>query len=324
MISSSDWNLNTATKNPTTSSTNSSGSASGTSGTTSNSSGIVSNPNASLDKDAFLKLLLIELQHQDPTDPMDSDKMLTQTSQLSALEMQQNTNTTMQKMVETMKKLSDSFSTSMNTSALGAIGKMATVSDNKIKLTGPDELVTLKMYLPEDSDDKGVTLEIYDSNNKLVFSEKSDAKSISKGLFTMEWPGRNNDGVYAGDGQYTVKMVYNNKNGEKITANYGTYPIEGVVFKNGVAYAKMAGQEVPFDTIQEITDYKLSSSSSTGSSGQAGGSSNENSSGSKVDGDKGQSSSSSTGSTGSSGQAGGSSNENSSGSKEAGDKGQKA
>ncbi|EAH5017790.1 flagellar basal body rod modification protein [Campylobacter jejuni] len=290
MISSSDWNLNTTT---TTSGTTSSGSTSGTTRTdSSSSSGIVSNPNATLDKDAFLKLLLIELQHQDPTDPMDSDKMLTQTSQLSALEMQQNTNTTMQKMVETMQKLSDSFSTSMSTSALGAIGKMATVSDNKIKLTGADELIALKMYLPEDSDENGVTLEIYDSNNKLVFSEKSDAKSISQGLFTMEWPGRNNDGVYAGDGEYTVKMVYNNKNGEKITANYGTYPIEGVVFKDGVAYAKMAGQEVPFDAIQEITDYKLGSSSSTGGSGSSGDSSGGSSdgdssgSGSTEDGDK--------------------------------------
>ncbi|EAJ6897071.1 TPA: flagellar basal body rod modification protein [Campylobacter jejuni] len=290
MISSSDWNLNTTA---TTSGTTSSGSTSGTTRTDlSSSSGIVSNPNATLDKDAFLKLLLIELQHQDPTDPMDSDKMLTQTSQLSALEMQQNTNTTMQKMVETMQKLSDSFSTSMSTSALGAIGKMATVSDNKIKLTGADELIALKMYLPEDSDENGVTLEIYDSNNKLVFSEKSDAKSISQGLFTMEWPGRNNDGVYAGDGEYTVKMVYNNKNGEKITANYGTYPIEGVVFKDGVAYAKMAGQEVPFDAIQEITDYKLGSSSSTGGSGSSGDSSGGSSdgdssgSGSTEDGDK--------------------------------------
>ncbi|NHH48264.1 flagellar basal body rod modification protein [Campylobacter jejuni] len=295
MISSSDWNLNTTatTSGTTTSGTTSSGSTSGTTRTdSSSSSGIVSNPNATLDKDAFLKLLLIELQHQDPTDPMDSDKMLTQTSQLSALEMQQNTNTTMQKMVETMQKLSDSFSTSMSTSALGAIGKMATVSDNKIKLTGADELIALKMYLPEDSDENGVTLEIYDSNNKLVFSEKSDAKSISQGLFTMEWPGRNNDGVYAGDGEYTVKMVYNNKNGEKITANYGTYPIEGVVFKDGVAYAKMAGQEVPFDAIQEITDYKLGSSSSTGGSGSSGDSSGGSSdgdssgSGSTEDGDK--------------------------------------
>ncbi|WP_144583992.1 flagellar basal body rod modification protein [Campylobacter coli] len=277
MLTSSDWtmtntNTNTNTNTATTTSTNTTSDTSSTS-----SSGLASNPNATLDKDAFLKLLLIELQHQDPTDPMDSDKMLTQTSQLSALEMQQNTNTTMQKMVETMQLLSNSFSTSMSTSAIGAIGKMATVSDNKIKLTGSDEIIALKMYLPEDSDENGVTLEVYDSNNKLVFSEKSGEQSVSQGLFTMEWPGRNNDGVYAGDGEYTVKMVYNNKNGEKITANYGTYPIEGIIFKEGLAYAKMAGQEVPFDAITEITDYKLSSSSSTGSGSSGSGSSGDSS-----------------------------------------------
>lgn len=282
MLTSSDWTM-TNTNTNTAATTTSTSTTSDTSSTS--SSGLASNPNATLDKDAFLKLLLIELQHQDPTDPMDSDKMLTQTSQLSALEMQQNTNTTMQKMVETMQKLSDSFSTSMSTSALGAIGKMATVSDNKIKLTGSDEIIALKMYLPEDSDENGVTLEVYDSNNKLVFSEKSGEQSISQGLFTMEWPGRNNDGVYAGDGEYTVKMVYNNKNGEKITANYGTYPIEGVVFKNGVAHAKMAGKEVPFDAISEITDYKLSSSSSTGS-GSSGSGSSGDSSGSTEDSDE--------------------------------------
>lgn len=281
MLTSSDWTMtNTNTNTATTTSTSTTSDTSSTS-----SSGLVSNPNATLDKDAFLKLLLIELQHQDPTDPMDSDKMLTQTSQLSALEMQQNTNTTMQKMVETMQLLSNSFSTSMSTSAIGAIGKMATVSDNKIKLTGSDEVIALKMYLPEDSDENGVTLEVYDSNNKLVFSEKSGEQSVSQGLFTMEWPGRNNDGVYAGDGEYTVKMVYNNKNGEKITANYGTYPIEGIVFKEGIAYAKMAGQEVPFDAISEITDYKLSSSSSTGS-GSSGSGSSGDSSGSTEDSDE--------------------------------------
>ncbi|NGY11087.1 flagellar basal body rod modification protein [Campylobacter sp. CFSAN093262] len=282
MLTSSDWTM-TNTNTNTAATTTSTSTTSDTSSTS--SSGLASNPNATLDKDAFLKLLLIELQHQDPTDPMDSDKMLTQTSQLSALEMQQNTNTTMQKMVETMQLLSNSFSTSMSTSAIGAIGKMATVSDNKIKLTGSDEIITLKMYLPEDSDENGVTLEVYDSNNKLVFSEKSGEQSVSQGLFTMEWPGRNNDGVYAGDGEYTVKMVYNNKNGEKITANYGTYPIEGIVFKEGIAYAKMAGQEVPFDAISEITDYKLSSSSNTGS-GSSGSGSSGDSSGSTEDSDE--------------------------------------
>lgn len=282
-MATTSWNSNLNWTNTSTAATTSTSTASDTSSTS--SSGITSNPGATLDKDAFLQLLLVELQHQDPTDPMDSDKMLTQTSQLSALEMQQNTNTTMQQMVETMQLLSNSFSTSMSTSAIGAIGKMATVSDNKIKLTGSDEIIALKMYLPEDSDENGVTLEVYDSNNKLVFSEKSGEQSVSQGLFTMEWPGRNNDGVYAGDGEYTVKMVYNNKNGEKITASYGTYPIEGIVFKEGIAYAKMAGQEVPFDAISEITDYKLSSSSSSGSS-SSGGDSGGDSSGSTEDSDE--------------------------------------
>ncbi|MBZ7939593.1 flagellar basal body rod modification protein [Campylobacter sp. W0014] len=264
MMATTNWNsnLNWTPVGNSSSSTSSSTKTDSSSSTSSSSSGIVSNPNATLDKDAFLKLLLIELQHQDPTDPMDSDKMLTQTSQLSALEMQQNTNTTMQKMVETMQKLSDSFSTSMSTSAIGAIGKMATVNNNTIKLTGSDEVIALKMYLPEDSDNKGLTLEIYDKNNKLVYSEKSsEGQEVSKGLFTLEWPGRNNDGVYAGDGEYTVKVVYNNKNGEKITANYGSYPIESIKFVDGVAYAKMGGQYVSFDDIAEISDYKTSSNS---------------------------------------------------------------
>lgn len=226
------------------------------------------NPGAVLDKDAFLKLLLIEMQHQDPTDPMDSDKMLTQTSQLAALEMQQNTNNTMQQMVAQMEKLSNAMGTSQSIGALGAIGKMATIADNKIKLTGADEIIALKMYLPEAANKDGITLEVYDKDNKLVYTEKaSEGKEVSAGHFTMEWPGRNNDGIYAGDGEYTVKIVYNNQQGEKITASYGTYPIEGVVFKEGVAYAKMAGQEVPFDALGEITDYKFSLGSNNNTGG---------------------------------------------------------
>lgn len=229
--------------------------------TPSNSAGIPTNPNAQLDKDAFLKLLLVEMQHQDPTDPMDSDKMLTQTSQLAALEMQQNTNNTMQEMVKTMELLTNSMSTSMSISAVGAIGKMATVENNKIKLTGPDEVIALKMYLPEDSNGKGVTLEVYDSNNKLVYTEKTGEQVVNKGLFTIEWPGRNNDGVYAGNGEYSVRVVYQNQNDQQIIANYGSYPIEAVKFIDGIAYAKMGGQYVKFDEISEIANYTQGSAS---------------------------------------------------------------
>lgn len=246
---STNWNPNLNWQNSTSNNTTSQTTAT-------NSDGIVSNPKAQLDKDAFLKLLLVELEHQDPTDPMDTDKMLTQTSQLSALEMQQNTNTTMQKMVETMQLLSNSMSTSMSISAVGAIGKMATISDNTIKLTGSNTSLNLKMYLPEASDENGVSLEVYNEKGNLVSSTKSEAKEIPQGFWSIPWDGRDSEGTYVGNGTYTAKLVYNNKNGEKIETNYGTYPIQSVKFKDGQAIANLGGnQDVPFDNISEISDY---------------------------------------------------------------------
>jgi flagellar hook assembly protein FlgD len=43
-------------------------------------------PNTSLDKDAFLKLLVAQLKYQDPTAPTDVSQMMAQTSQLSMVE----------------------------------------------------------------------------------------------------------------------------------------------------------------------------------------------------------------------------------------------
>lgn len=63
--------------------------------------GAVSNPsikrevNNELDKDAFLKLLVTQLQYQDPLSPMDNTQFIAQTAQFTALEQMQNLNTTM-------------------------------------------------------------------------------------------------------------------------------------------------------------------------------------------------------------------------------------
>ena len=61
---------------------------------------------SALGKDDFMKLLLLELKYQDPTAPMDSEKILTQTSQLASLESAENTN-------KALETLATSLSSSM-------------------------------------------------------------------------------------------------------------------------------------------------------------------------------------------------------------------
>ena len=50
---------------------------------------------SSLDKDAFLRLLVTQLQYQDPLDPMDNTEFVAQMAQFTALEQMQNLNSTM-------------------------------------------------------------------------------------------------------------------------------------------------------------------------------------------------------------------------------------
>ena len=47
---------------------------------------------SNLDKDSFLELMVLQLQNQDPTDPMDNSQMLAQLAQFSALEQMTNLN----------------------------------------------------------------------------------------------------------------------------------------------------------------------------------------------------------------------------------------
>lgn len=53
-------------------------------------------PNDYLGKDAFLQLMITQLQYQDPLEPMDNQESIAQMAQFSALEQMQNLNTNMQ------------------------------------------------------------------------------------------------------------------------------------------------------------------------------------------------------------------------------------
>ena len=79
-----------------------------------------------LDKDAFLKLLVASLKYQDPSEPLSTSDLMSQTTQLATMEQ-----------LTTMTELSqESFVLQVQTSAMNMVGRTVEYSDGETMHTG--------------------------------------------------------------------------------------------------------------------------------------------------------------------------------------------
>ncbi len=206
--------------------------------------GVGLNPKSILGKDDFLKLLITQLQYQDPTSPMDTEKILQQTSELASLETQQNTN-------KALEELSSSFKQNKNFAAVASIGKYAKL-DTSIKLTknqdGSMKPVSFTLDFAEDA--KSGTIEIYDDKNRLVKTMNID--ETTKGKHSFTWKGLTDAGEKAKAGDYKIVAKYTNPDGVNLTADFGSYKIQSVKFENNKTYLKLNDTFVDFSKVQEI------------------------------------------------------------------------
>ena len=202
------------------------------------------NPKGIMGKDDFMKLLLTELQHQDPTSPMDSDKILSQTSQLAQLESQEKTN-------KALEALTASFVNNKNFSAVSSIGKYAKL-ENTLALTndkeGKPNPINFDLNFAEDV--KSGTIKIYDENFYLVKTLKVEEGQAGKQSFN--WDGTNDAGEYAKGGSYSVVADYYNTDNVKLKGEFGSHKIESVKFDGGKTYLKLDGTFISFDHVKEI------------------------------------------------------------------------
>jgi len=193
-----------------------------------------------LGKDDFMTLLLVELQHQDPTEPMDSEKILAQTSQLAGLEASENTN-------KALADLASSLSNTQQFSTISAIGKTADLGSNSI---GHDKgsTTSFELYFPDDI--SSGSIDILDADKNVVSSinlEESPA-----GVAKFDWNGMLNDGNAAESGVYHITANYTNSQGDTKTTKLGIYPIESIKFQEGNTLVKVGSNYVPLSDIVEV------------------------------------------------------------------------
>jgi len=198
------------------------------------------NPNGILGKDDFLKLLLTELRYQDPTAPMDSEKILSQTSQLSALEASENTN-------KALETLATSLGNNLQFSTIAAIGKMADLGSDQIALDKDSE-PSFDMFFPTDV--ASGTINITDKDGNAI--QSISLEPSAEGVFNFTWNGKDSLGDRVKEGFYSINATYTDSQGNAQETRIGAYPIESVRFDGGETLVKLGGAYVPFESIKEI------------------------------------------------------------------------
>ena len=193
-----------------------------------------------LSKDDFMTLLLVELQHQDPTEPMDSEKILSQTSQLATLEASENTN-------KALADLAVSLGSSQQYTTIAAIGKTADLGSNAI---GYDEgsSSSFEVYFPQEI--ASGNLEVLDTNGNIVSTMAIEPNP--SGVYQFDWDGTLSNGDAAESGMYYITASYKNPAGEDLTTRMGAYPIESVRFEDGATLVKVGSSYVDIENVVEI------------------------------------------------------------------------
>ena len=157
------------------------------------------------DKDTFLKLLVAQLQHQDPLNPVEDKEFISQLAQFTTVEELQNIRTG-------MDSLNSSYLRQQAVSASSLIGNYVEAPGDKVTIAGigTDQAYSSYINFNVPRDAASVTMNVYALNSdgsygRLVSSR--DLGSCAAGDASVQWDGRDNSGNPLTDGVYAVNFV---------------------------------------------------------------------------------------------------------------------
>lgn len=215
------------------------------SATSSGSSGTQIQNTPVLGEHEFLKLLITQLQNQDPMNPLDSTQLASQLAQFSSVQELATLNQNVQSSMNANYILTQSIN---NTMAATLIGKKVKANTSNLNFDGKNPL-TLGFNLSESA--SNVVIKIYDSNGNLVRTVNAGAHPA--GDDRVEWDGKGDNGEFLQAGKYTFTVSASDAKGNYIQANqYFTGTVQGVKFSSNGAFLIVDGSEVSFSDVEEV------------------------------------------------------------------------
>ena len=191
---------------------------------------------ATLGQDDFMKMLIAQLQNQDPMNPMDSKDFTAQLAQFSSLQQLTNLNATMSSLPTYLQSFS-------NAQMANLIGDSAVANGNIINANGSS--ASIAFTLPQDV--QSGTVKIYDDKGAQV--DTLQLGSLKTGSNSMTWDcSRFSSGKYT----YQISAVDSKSNAVNVSTLMSGV-ITGASFKDNEAYLTINGQQVAFSDIVSIS-----------------------------------------------------------------------
>lgn len=145
-------------------------------------------------KDDFMKLLMAQLQHQDPLNPMDHKEFGAQLAQFASLEKLTQIGTGIQ-------KLEGGMGEDAKLQALGMIGKTVKASGAEVTLV---EKQPVDIRLNTEAGFKPLKVSIFAGDGKFVREIDVDPKGDGK---SVTWDSKGNDGQVLPGGKYLFRVA---------------------------------------------------------------------------------------------------------------------
>ncbi len=206
-------------------------------------------------QDRFLKLLITQLQTQDPLNPLDNYQMTSQMAQISSVQ-------GIEKLNASVSALTDAYAASQAFAAAGMIGHVSLIEGSHMLLTYADgtevdadgnkikvPVAQGGISLPNGADE--VTVKVYNSDGELVDSVTMGAQQ--PGISHFSWDGKGSDGEPLPEGMYSFS-VEAKKGGNTASAKpLGFARIDALTWENGSPKLILStGQKISPSDIREL------------------------------------------------------------------------
>jgi flagellar basal-body rod modification protein FlgD len=179
--------------------------------------------------DRFLKLLVAQMNNQDPLNPLDNAQVTSQMAQINTVTGINGLNDTVTQLIGQFTRLESMQAAQLTGRSVLVAGKTMTLGESGNAVAG------LELDLPADK----VTVEIKDANGQVVREMQLGKKDM--GVTRFEWDGKTAAGERAPAGDYTFSVSATNGTTAVTGTMLSSRLVEGVRQEGGAVQLVLAG-----------------------------------------------------------------------------------